>query len=146
MNRLAESGAHRVALLYEFGNPIYNADANTPRFTVRVANAGVNAWGDNDLGHETVPIPVNALPNSGSDGKIVVIDWSTRKVYDMWQVKPEGGSWTVCKCTHTHTHAQIRAHKYAHTNTHTHQSEASVFPEPNWNRNAQTHTKSHQPT
>jgi hypothetical protein len=93
--KVAEAGASRVALLYEFGNKIYHADASTPRYKLNIVNAGVTKWGDNDLAYGTVPIPDGAVPGTGSDGKLVIVDHSTRKVYDLWQVFRSGSTWNV---------------------------------------------------
>jgi phage gp36-like protein len=93
--KVAESGASRVALLYEFGNKIYTADATTPRYKLNIVNAGVDKWGDNDLAYETVPIPDGAVPGTGTDGKLVIVDYSRRRVYDLWQVTRSGSTWNV---------------------------------------------------
>lgn len=91
--KLAAPGVDRVSLLYTFGNKIYHADATTPRFQLKIVNAG--PWGDNDLAHESVPIPVDAVPGTGTDGKLVIVDDVRRRVYDLWQVRKDGATWAV---------------------------------------------------
>jgi hypothetical protein len=95
--KLAEKGKARVAQLYQYGNPIVEADASTPRYqlTVRYQGDGPGLWGYNDLASTTVPIPDGALPSSGTDGKLTIIDRSTRMVYDLWQMQRSGSKWTV---------------------------------------------------
>jgi hypothetical protein len=79
------------ALLYAFGLPIYYADATTPRVRVIVDNEP--DWGTNDLSQQLVPIPANAVANSGSDGKIVIVDSTAGKVYDLWAAQVVNGQW-----------------------------------------------------
>lgn len=95
--KLAEPGKPRVALLYRYGSPIVDADASTPRYTLQIRNSGTGAgqWGVNDLSTQTVPVPAGALPSTGTDGKMTIIDWSTRKVYDLWQMEWTGSTWAV---------------------------------------------------
>ena len=93
--KLSEAGASRVALLYTYGNKIYQADAGTPRYRLNITNAGPDKWGDNDLAYDTVPIPDGAVPGTGTDGKLVIVDSSRRKVYDLWQVSRNGSTWNV---------------------------------------------------
>jgi hypothetical protein len=77
------------ANIYEFGNPVFNADASTSRYTVDCTQP----WGTCGLEEQPVPIPADATPAPGSDGAMVVIDWSTRRAYDFWQARrtPSGG-------------------------------------------------------
>jgi hypothetical protein len=79
------------SLLYEFGLPIYSADATTPRVAVIVDNEP--DWGTNDLSQQLVPIPADALPNSGVDGKIAIVDTSVGKVYELWSARSVNGQW-----------------------------------------------------
>lgn len=77
-----EDGA--TALVYEYGVPIYEADADTP--TVRVTCTEED-WGDCPVEDGPVPIPAEAVANSGSDGAMVVIDREAGRVYDFWQAE-----------------------------------------------------------
>jgi hypothetical protein len=86
---IEDGGGH--ALIYEFGIPVYEADADTPTVTVTCTK---KAWGKCPLAGQRVPIPDGASPSSGSDGAMVVIDRSTGRVYDFWQVAQAGpDSW-----------------------------------------------------
>jgi hypothetical protein len=73
------------AQVYADTPPIYNADSSTPRYTIDCTKA----WGTCDLERESVPIPNQAVPSSGSDGNMVVIDWSKRKAYEFWKYQSD---------------------------------------------------------
>jgi hypothetical protein len=92
---LSAPGNNRVLNVVAYGTPIFYADASTPRYSLTVTNAGTDKWGANDLSNQTVPIPADAAATSGTDGKLIIIDTSTRKVYDMWQAQKVGSGWTV---------------------------------------------------
>lgn len=72
-----------VADLYEFGTPIFFADANTPKYTINCTES----WGTCALEGQQVPIPAEAQAAPGSDGQMVVVDLVARKSYDFWQYK-----------------------------------------------------------
>jgi hypothetical protein len=81
-----------VADLYEFGFPVYNADASTAHYAVNC----IKPWGICGLERRPVPIPAGAVPSPGSDGAMVVIDWSSRLAFDFWQARrTAGGGWTA---------------------------------------------------
>lgn len=87
------------ALLYAYGNPIYEATSSTPRYsvaagTLTITNVGADKWGDNDLAHHSVAIP-DAMPSAGTDGKFVVIDRAQGLVFDMWQAHRTASGWAV---------------------------------------------------
>jgi hypothetical protein len=69
------------ASLYAYGIPVFDASAGTPRTIVCT-----KAWGTCDLSQKQVPIHASWKPSSGSDGAMVVIDYTNRKVYDFYQV------------------------------------------------------------
>lgn len=89
--RLARSGP-AVALLYEFGTPVYEADARTPRRRVGCTRP----WGTCDLENTPVPLPDDARPAPGSDGALVVEDRDARKAYEFFEARrlPDG-NWTT---------------------------------------------------
>jgi hypothetical protein len=76
----------------EFGIPIYHAAADTPRNTVRCT---ITWWGPCPFDGYQVPIPNFARPHTGSDGAMVVVDESTRKVFEFWQARRTGEEWTA---------------------------------------------------
>lgn len=87
---LASSG-YGTANLYEFGIPIYDADATTPRHNVSCERPG---WGTCDIEDGPVPIPAGARPHPGSDGAMVVIDWEARRSYGYFKAaRTADGSW-----------------------------------------------------
>ena len=80
------SSQHK-AQLYSFGKTIYNASAGTPRTIVCT-----KTWGTCSLSQSLVPIHPSWKPTSGSEGAMVVIDYTNRKIYDFYQVatNPDG--------------------------------------------------------
>ncbi|MDQ1633908.1 MAG: hypothetical protein QOJ32_717 [Frankiaceae bacterium] len=82
----------QVANLYEYGWPVYDADAGTPRASVAVTEN----WGTNPFANLAVPMPTGMQANSGSDGHAAVIDWSTGRVFEFWQLKKiDATHWTA---------------------------------------------------
>lgn len=78
------SGAHPgIANTGDFGYPIYYANPTTPRYRIGCTMD----WGTCDLERELVPIPNEARANSGSDGKLQVIDLTSGKAYEFWQYR-----------------------------------------------------------
>lgn len=72
-----------IANLYDFGIPIYFADASTPRVSVTCTNSP--AWGVCPLSE--VRVPVHARPHPGSDGALVIVDTTNQKSYEFWQAQ-----------------------------------------------------------
>jgi hypothetical protein len=69
----------------QFGAPVFYADASTPRYT----------WGScGPLTGKQVPIPPGSHeaqgPGASGDHKYIVIDTSTKLVYDLWGADVEG--------------------------------------------------------
>ncbi len=85
------SGHHPgVANLYDYGVPIWDADASTPRHTIDC----LRSWGQCGLEQEPVPIPVGATATPVTkDGAMVVIDWSTRRSYEFYEAENVDGAW-----------------------------------------------------
>jgi len=75
--------------LYEFGAPIFNADAGSPSYQVQCTMP----WGTCDLQKQPIRIPAEAMPNNGSDGGMIVIDWTTRLSCDFWQAQKTAQGW-----------------------------------------------------
>ena len=88
----AAFGGTAYAILYEFGIPMYDADASSPRYSMNCTqNWGICALESALTG---VPVPPEAVPHSGSDGAMVVVDWSTNKSYEFWQARrTPTGAW-----------------------------------------------------
>ena len=81
-----------IANLDRYGVPVWNADSSTPRHTVDC----LRDWGVCTLEQERVPIPDGAVPSPGSDGAMVVIDWSTRRSYEFYEArKRTSGGWVT---------------------------------------------------
>jgi len=86
------ASAPAIADLYEFGFPVYDADGATARYTINCTEP----WGTCGLERQPVPVPSGAVQSSGSDGAMVVVDWSTRMAYDFWQARhTASGGWTA---------------------------------------------------
>ncbi|WP_232423291.1 hypothetical protein [Mycobacterium sp. 155] len=81
-----------AAGLVAYGVPIYRATVETPRYTVRCT---ITSWGRCPFDGYQVPIPDGAAPNTGSDGAMVIIDESTRKVFEFWRAERSGSQWTA---------------------------------------------------
>ena len=77
--------------LVEFGIPIYQADPQTPRYSVRCTMD----WGRCPFFGYEVPIPAGVRPSPGSDGAMVVVDTSTRRSFEFWQARELGDQWTA---------------------------------------------------
>lgn len=80
-----------VANLYDYGVPIWEADAATPRYSVKC----LQPWGTCQLEQQPVPVPPGAHPSSGSDAAMVVVDSSTRRSFEFWQARNGGAAWTT---------------------------------------------------
>lgn len=89
---LAE-GRHS-ANTFEFGIPIFYADASTPRHDI--AFSRVPDWGPDPL-PGAIPIPPETRPHQGSDGAVTVVDTHERKVYGLWRARTPipGLGWTA---------------------------------------------------
>lgn len=81
------------ASMAEFGIPIYQAENNTPRFTVECT---ITWWGPCPFDGYQIPIPADARPQTGSDGALVVIvDETSDLVFEFWQAQFADGQWTA---------------------------------------------------
>jgi hypothetical protein len=85
------------ANLYDYGEPVFDADATTPTFAVNCTMA----WGTCDLERRPIRIPTVARPTDGTDGRMIIIDWPARLACDFWQARKTstGGwetSWGTC--------------------------------------------------
>lgn len=72
-----------IANIGAYGVPVWDADASTPKYTIDCTES----WGTCGLERQPVPIPAGAEPSPGSDGAMVVIDWSTRTAYEFWRAE-----------------------------------------------------------
>lgn len=90
-----------VANIYNWGSPVYNAYANTPRYTFKDSGL-TESWCAGQMNNVAgIPIPTGATPSPGSgssyDGAIVVIDWAQNpahiyEFYRFQQTAPAGGT------------------------------------------------------
>ena len=80
---ITPSGAGITANLYAYGNPVYNSTASDPLVTVNC----LENWGTCDLEQQQIRIATTANPANGSDGALVIVDFSTGTVYDFWQAR-----------------------------------------------------------
>lgn len=89
--RIAPSN-RATANLYEFGDPVFTADARSPVATVECTEN----WGTCDLEGRRVRIPADAQPTSGSDGRMIIVDLVAGTSCDLWQAsKVAPGRWSV---------------------------------------------------
>lgn len=77
--------------LIDFAIPIYHVNDTTPRYSVRCTMD----WGSCPFDKYWVPIPTDAEPSPGSDGAMVVVDESTREIFEFWQARNAGDHWTT---------------------------------------------------
>ncbi|WP_420122357.1 hypothetical protein [Nakamurella sp.] len=89
--RVARDGMG-YANLVEFGIPIYEASASTPRVTVRCT---ITSWGPCPFAAAPRAMPASARPSSGSDGAMVVVDRAAGTIDEYWQAAPATGGWTT---------------------------------------------------
>ena len=71
--------------------PVFAADAGTPRY--RIAPTAYYAEPEATLAR--VPIPLNAAPDPGTDGHMVVLDETTNCVFEMYRANRSGDGWTA---------------------------------------------------
>lgn len=76
-------GEKVVADLYEFGIAIYEVDDATAPVSVECTEP----WGTCLLASGLHRIPDGARPAPGSDGTLVVIDWSEGRTVELWQAE-----------------------------------------------------------
>jgi hypothetical protein len=71
--------------------PVYETDGSAPRYTVDATeDFTAGGWSLPD-----VPIPDAAAPDPQDDGHMVVLDRSSECVYEFWQARREGETWTA---------------------------------------------------
>lgn len=86
------AGHPGIADLYDYGVPVWDAIASTPRYSVTCEMD----WGTCGLERQRVPIPARAFPSRGTDGAMVVIDWPNGVVYEFWKArKTSSTTWSA---------------------------------------------------
>lgn len=88
--RLAREG-RAVANLYDYGDPVFDAREDSPQVVVECTRD----WGTCDLERRPIRIPEGARPNSGSDGRMIVVDRVSRQVCDFWQAERTATGWST---------------------------------------------------
>lgn len=79
------TGVAPTVNVYDDVPPIYDAPAGTVRHSISCTMSV--SWGPCAFAGQQVPIPAGAVPSSGSDDNMVVVDWSNRKAYEFWQYR-----------------------------------------------------------
>lgn len=81
----------------KYGQPVYEATGDAParRLTISRAGKAEGDWGANVLQGRTVRIPDDAVPSSGDDGKLVVVDRERGQVVDLWRAERTADGWTA---------------------------------------------------
>lgn len=88
---------------HQWNTTFYRVDAKTPRVTVKWSNCFGWDWTPKDLydGRKVfmnVPVPVNAVAATGSDGAMSIYDTSTDTSWEFWQMKKDAtGTWQACQ-------------------------------------------------
>ena len=80
-----------VADIYAFGNPTYIATSGDPKATVPCTES----WGTCPFAGHQIPIPANAVPASGSDASMEIIDPATNLAYEFWQFTGSSGNYST---------------------------------------------------
>lgn len=93
VERLAKERA-ALALL-KHGLPVYDAQADTPVRTITVTRRDRP-----DLKDQQIRVPAGAMPNTGANRSLVVLDWTTRRAWELYRfdwlgeaVRVESGGW-----------------------------------------------------
>jgi hypothetical protein len=80
-----------VLALFRHALPVYDADATTPERAATVLRrperSGLNGQG--------VRIPEGAQPNSGSNRSLVVLDWTTRRAWELYRFDWDGAGFRI---------------------------------------------------
>jgi hypothetical protein len=85
------SSTYKLVLVAEGGSvPVYYARPDTPRLSVPITTSGYGARGVTD-----VPVPPYLLPDSATDGHVVIVDPVAGIEYDFWQFRKERGRWVA---------------------------------------------------
>lgn len=92
MIKHVEADRALVANLVEFGIPIYSVTPNTPTHDV---DCGEKKWGVCPFAGWPVPIPIGAVPHSGSDGAMVTVDEAHSMTFEFWRASKHGQRWSV---------------------------------------------------
>lgn len=83
----------------QYTYPVYFVDRSTPRWDVPCLSYQCTVVTEGGVQRVSVlkgvPIPANALPATGTDGQIIVIDRETGAEYDLWQVQRTQQGWTA---------------------------------------------------
>jgi hypothetical protein len=80
---LTSASSPGIANIYDYGTPIYEADASTPRYSIDCQPPG--NWGPCNMEAESIPIPDGATANEGSDRAMTVVDRAAGKAYCFWR-------------------------------------------------------------
>jgi hypothetical protein len=99
------SGKNFGINLTRYAIPVFEVDASTPRFAVRrhsLSEREKRGWKTDreQFGHGRefdagpVPIPEAAVPDTGTDAHLALVDWGSMTAWDMWLARrlPDG-SW-----------------------------------------------------
>ncbi|GAA3580035.1 hypothetical protein GCM10022197_42130 [Microlunatus spumicola] len=81
-----------TANLYAYGVPVYHAGRGDPAYDVTCTRDA--EWGPCPLGEGRRRIPVAAVPSTGTDGALVVVQ-EDGSVDEYWQARRTGSSWTA---------------------------------------------------
>jgi hypothetical protein len=83
----------------QYSYPVYVADASTPRHDIACMKykcTVVTGTGTTTTALlSRVPIPALALPSTGDDGQMIIIDSTNGTEYDLWQAVKSTSGWSV---------------------------------------------------
>lgn len=91
---LIAQGDVASSLLVEYGIPIYTAGPDTPTVEISCRAEGRGVCGPEQL--SPIRMPENAMPNTGSDGALVIVDLVEETTHELWRARRnEDGTWSA---------------------------------------------------
>ncbi len=78
-----------------YSTPLYLVNADTPKVPVTIIQNGqpLIYTALYAAAQQGVPVPAEAIPSSGTDGHITILDTSSGKLYEFWQFRNVNGQW-----------------------------------------------------
>lgn len=91
---LSTQGDGVSSLLVEYGIPIYTAGFDTPTVEISCRDEGRGVCGPEQM--SPIRMPVDAFPNAGSDGAMVIVDLVEGITHELWRAEEsDDGGWSA---------------------------------------------------
>ncbi|HEX3134112.1 MAG TPA: FecR family protein [Planctomycetota bacterium] len=85
------AGQPGVLALFRHALPVYDVDASTPLHVVTALRRADRS----SIPETGLRIPEGAMPNSGSNRALVLLDWSERRAWELYRVEWNGADLTI---------------------------------------------------